>query len=136
MLSVTELHNTPLVSQKREKCNAREMVIWNKINNVHQLQPIYVTAHGLYKQIVPDRRVVQLLVVPLMLPNFSYAKVFLLQTQVTLVGFDYPVQALWFYYSQKIKLFVFQSFNSSCSFNRSIKYIQCLPKLLTNSITY
>ena len=28
------------------------------------------------------------------------------------------------------------SFNSSCSFNRSIKYIQCLSKLLTNIITY
>ena len=28
------------------------------------------------------------------------------------------------------------SFNSSCSFNRSIKYIQCLPKLLTTIITY
>jgi hypothetical protein len=40
ILSVTELYNTPCGSSKREKCNAREMVIWNKINNVHQIQPI------------------------------------------------------------------------------------------------
>ena len=140
------------------------MVIWNKINNIHHVLPIYVKTHCLHKQIMSDRIVIQLLVVPLMLANFSYTKVFLIQASVSLAAFGYLVWGPFGFIAPKsLSYLAFQSldrtgrrlfqkrvcvlnvismvllhvsFNSSCSFNRSIKYIQCLPKLLKNSITY
>jgi hypothetical protein len=82
------------------------MVIWNKINNIHQIQSIYVKTHCLYKQIMSSFR-----------HRWPWTVLSIL------------FKAFWFYCSQNFKLFgfpVFRFWAYRIKGNPETRYKQCV----------